>query len=73
LNARSTPAPGYELLMVTSRSASGNGSGRSSTALTTLKIVALAPMQAASVRMVVSAKPFCFQSRRRPNLTSWRR
>ena len=42
---------------VTSRSACAYGSGRSSTALTTLNIAVLAPMPIASVRMATIAKP----------------
>jgi hypothetical protein len=36
-------------------SLSGNGSGRSSAALTVLKMAAVAPMPTASVRMAVAA------------------
>src|ERR1044071_5876593 len=47
------------------RSASGYGSGRSRTALTTLKIAVFAPMPSASVRMAMNANP--------GDLRSWRR
>ena len=41
----------------TSRSLSGYGSGRSSTALTTLKTAVVAPMPSASVMTAAAAKP----------------
>jgi hypothetical protein len=41
--------------MATMRSGSGYGSGRSTTALTTLKMAVVAPMPSASVRIAVSA------------------
>jgi hypothetical protein len=41
----------------TRRSASGNGSGRSSTAFTTLKIALVAPIPSASVSAATSVKP----------------
>src|SRR5689334_18214054 len=50
--------------MNTSCSACGTGSGWSRMELTTAKIAVLAPMQTASVRMAVAAKPRSFHSSR---------
>src|ERR1043166_1247806 len=56
-----------------SRPGSAYGSGRSSTALTTLKIAVLAPMPSMRVRVTVSAKPGWRRSARRAWLKSLRR
>src|ERR1700691_4978762 len=48
------------------------GSGRSRTALTTLKIAVLAPMPRARVRMATRVKPGDFASMRMANLRSCR-
>ncbi len=54
----STNAPlGYVPVMLTSRSGSGYGSGRSRIPLTRLKIAVLAPMPSASVRTATAEKP----------------
>ena len=45
------------LQIMTARSGSAHGSGRSSTAFTTLKIAAFAPMPSASVSTATAAKP----------------
>jgi hypothetical protein len=55
---------------ITSRSGSANGSGRSSTALTTEKIAELAPMPKASATTATSVKPGFFKSIRTPYLMS---
>ena len=55
--------------MVTSRSGSGNGSGRRSTAWTTAKMAALAARHRARVARVVAVKPRSRSSER----TAWRR
>src|SRR4029079_12821453 len=55
------------------RSASGYGSGLSSTDCTTVKMALLAPMQIASVRMVVKANDLSLNNRRSANRRSWRR
>ena len=47
------------LVTTTMRSGASNGSGRSTTALTTLKMAVVAPMPSASVRIAVAAKPGC--------------
>ena len=49
----------------------GNGSGSSSTPLTTLKIAVLAPMPNASVRMATIAKPGARTTLRTAQRTSW--
>jgi hypothetical protein len=56
-NSSGRLAPGAVPRIVTSRSACGNGSGRSSTASTTLKIAVVAPMASARVATVTSVKP----------------
>jgi hypothetical protein len=48
----------------TSRPACGNGNGRSSTALTTLKIAALAPMPRPSVSTATAVKPGALRNMR---------
>src|SRR6266540_3381616 len=54
----------------TSRPGSLNGGGRSSTALTTLKIAVFAPMPSASVSTATAVKPGFFSSWRMANLRS---
>src|SRR5271154_3858268 len=54
----------------TSRLGSGKGSGCKSTAFTTLKIVVVAPIPSARVRMATAAKPGLFASIRSPYRTS---
>jgi len=49
---------------VTSRSWLAYGSGRSSTASTTLKIAVLAPMPSASTKIAIRVKPGCLASSR---------
>ena len=56
------PYCGTISLIRTSASASGYGSGRSSTPLTTLKIALVAPMPSARVRMAAIEKPGDFTS-----------
>jgi len=60
--------PVLVLVLVTTmtRSGSSNGIGRSTTALTTLKIAVVAPIPRASVRIAVAAKPGWRSSVRRP-------
>jgi hypothetical protein len=48
----------------TRRSGSSNGSGRSRTAFTTLKIAPFAPMPSASVATATAVKPGAWRSRR---------
>jgi hypothetical protein len=48
--------PGLASASVTSRSASGNGSGRSSTPFTIEKVVVVSPMPSARVKTVVRVK-----------------
>ena len=48
------------------RSASANGSGRSTTALTTVKIAVLTPMPRPRITMPASAKPGLLSSVRTP-------
>ncbi len=55
----------------TSRPGSLNGGGRSSTALTTLKIAAFAPMPSASVSTTTVVKPGFFSNWRKANLRSF--
>jgi hypothetical protein len=57
----------------TSCSGFGNGSGRSSTASTTLKMAVFAPMPKASVKTTTAVNPGFFQSIRSPYRTSRRR
>src|SRR2546430_16855458 len=66
----STPAPGYRLPISTMPSASGNGSGRSSTWWTTENSAVFAPMHIASVSVAVTVNAVSFQSRRRPRRRS---
>src|SRR5437667_8017502 len=54
----------------TSRPGSLNGGGRSSTALTMLKIAAFAPMPSASVSTATAVKPGFFSSWRKANFKS---
>ena len=62
------PRPGERFHRITSRSASGYGSGRSSSALATLKIAAFAPMPSASDSTTDAAKP----GRRSRLRSAWR-
>src|SRR5205823_8931872 len=55
----------------TSRSGFLKGSGRSNTALTTLKIAVFAPMPSASVSTATAVKPGFFSNWRRANLRSF--
>src|SRR5439155_7684992 len=55
----------------TSRSGSRYGSGRSKTALTTLKIAVFAPMPSASVSTATAVKPGFFSNWRKANLRSF--
>src|SRR4030081_1257500 len=55
----------------TSRSGSLNGNGRSSTALTTLKIAVFAPMPSASVMTATAVNPGFFKSWRKANFRSF--
>src|SRR3954471_18120445 len=66
-----TPArpSGLELLRNTRRPESCSGSGRSSSALTTLKIAVFAPMPRPSVRTATTVKPGLLRIRRRPYRT----
>src|SRR3954465_12927004 len=50
----------------------GTGSGCSRTEFTTAKMAAFAPMQTASVRIAVPAKPRSFQNSRTAKRASWR-
>jgi hypothetical protein len=54
------------LVTATIRSGAAKGSGRSTTALTTLKMAVVAPMPRASVSTAVAAKPGCRTSVRTP-------
>src|SRR5256884_2751460 len=56
---------------MTSRSAAGKGNGRSSTALTTLKIAVFAPMPSASVSTATMVKPGFFSNWRKANFKSF--
>ena len=58
------------LQIITARSGSCHGRGRRSTASTTLKIAALAPMPSASVAIATAVKPAFRRSVRLPNLRS---
>ena len=55
----------------TSRSGALYGSGRSSTALTTLKMAVLAPMPIARVKVTTAVKPGCFLNSLRACRRSW--
>ena len=57
------PSPAKSAVTRTSRSALAYGSGRSTTALTTVKIALLAPMPSASVAIAIAAKPGCLKLR----------
>src|ERR1700730_4934332 len=57
----------------TSRAGSWNGSGRRSTAFTTLKMAVFAPMPRARTMMAAAVKPGFLRSTRRPCLRSGRR
>src|SRR2546426_11249182 len=56
---------------MTSRSAAGNGNGRSSTPLTTLKMAVFAPMPIASVSTATAVKPGFFSSWRKAYFKSF--
>jgi hypothetical protein len=56
----------------TRRSGSVNGSGRSITALTTLKMAVVAPTPSASVRAAMAVKPGLFRRARAAYRRSWR-
>src|SRR5438128_12541513 len=56
---------------MTSRSAAGNGNGRSSTPLTTLKMAVFAPMPRASVSTATAVKPGFFSNWRKADLRSF--
>src|SRR5437867_12961566 len=56
---------------MTSRSAAGNGNGRSKTQFTTLKMAVFAPMPRASVSRATAVKPGFFSSWRKANLRSF--
>jgi len=62
----------FDFARASRRSLSGwaKGSGRSKTALTTLKIAVLAPMPSASVRMATAVKPEFLRSVRTPKRKS---
>jgi hypothetical protein len=75
VNETGTPSACVSVLRcVTAISACGswNGSGRSSTASTTLKIVELAPIPSASVSAAIALKPGLCASRRSPYRASSR-
>src|SRR5262245_10851511 len=70
----STAPPGNSPCpMVTSLSASGYGSGRSSSDSTTEKMAVLRPTPSASVRMATNVAVGAFRSVRNPKRTSWPR
>ena len=56
--------PSYSRPTCTSRSACGNGSGRSRSASTTVKMAVVAPTASARVNTAVSTNPGCFRHRR---------
>src|SRR5881392_913164 len=56
---------------MTSRSAAGNGNGRSNTPFTTLKIAVFAPMPSASVSTATAVKPGFFSNWRRAKRRSF--
>src|SRR6266513_5015913 len=66
-----TPRLGLTEAIRTSRSGSRYGSGRSNTALTTLKMAVFAPMPSASVSTATAVKPGFFRSWRKANLRSF--
>src|SRR5439155_23747433 len=80
--ARQSSKSGSEVLVIepvvverlvtntSSLSGSRNGSGRSTTARTTLKIAVFAPTPSASVRVATAAKPGFLRRRRSPRRTS---
>jgi hypothetical protein len=57
------PRSGHNAIM---RSGSAYGSGRSSTALTTVKIAVVAPIPSANVTTAIKVKPGFFDSTRKP-------
>ncbi len=60
-----TDCPCRSSILIT-RSASGKGNGRSSTAFTTLKMRVVAPMPNARANAAVNVNPGCAASPRRP-------
>ncbi len=72
-DATSCVSPLFVLVaqMRTSRSEAGKGSGRSSTALTTLKMAVLAPMPSPRVRTATIVKVGFRRSMRAPTRASW--
>jgi len=68
----STPKDLCCCTMPTSRLGSGNGSGRSITACTTVKIAVFAPMPSASVSTAAMVNPGARRSMRLAYWISWR-
>src|SRR5438034_11846465 len=66
-----TPRLGLTEAIRTSRSGSRYGSGRSNTALTTLKMAVFATMPSASVSTATAVKPGFFSNWRKANLRSF--
>ena len=64
---------GYAVMNATIRSLSGNGSGLSTTALTTEKIAVLAPIPSVSAATAAAVKPRFCQNIRRACFTSARK
>ena len=60
------PICGAEPQKATMRSGSANGSGRSSTAFTTLNMAALAPIPSESVTSATAARAGCWRRERSP-------